>query len=490
VQKQHPKKRQAATIPRVIAISSGKGGVGKSSIAVNLGITLAKQGNKVCLFDADTGLANVNILLGLTPEYTLEHVLFGAKTIDEIMLEAPHGLKVVPGANGIGECVSLHPRQQQRLTRELAKVEDDFDFLLIDTAAGIAPTTLDFVSASQHTMVVITPEPTSLTDAFSLIKLLKKRNSAIHYHVVVNMCSGASQAKETYHRFSAAVEKYIGIETQYLGFILRDESIRAAVSLQNPVALFPDTDPSSRSFIRLAERIDNNTIDVVSTNSFSGYWHRQSGAKANGEPNTPIKPASELPTPEAKDNGYLSELRSRLLLLIDQGHSDELMIQQLIEEVLAAYINRFEHSPIDVVNLVEQVVGSPNRDDQLLRKIYDAVQHWGPKKPVSLVNELLSSSPVPDPMIDVKQHRKTASSSDDAAKDNQASADHVDNEPVLHSAEPSSQPDPDVKSVICITPSTHRFNKTRFGSQEALVDVLQENQKSALSLAELLEQFR
>ncbi|MCP3907093.1 MAG: MinD/ParA family protein, partial [Oceanicoccus sp.] len=125
MQKAQSTKDSKADLPRVIAISSGKGGVGKSSIAVNLGISLAKTGAKVCLLDADTGLANANILLGIAPEYSIEHVLYGAKDIDEIMLDGPHGLKIIPGANGISECVSLHPRQQLRLTRELARIEGE-----------------------------------------------------------------------------------------------------------------------------------------------------------------------------------------------------------------------------------------------------------------------------------------------------------------------------------------------------------------------------
>jgi flagellar biosynthesis protein FlhG len=234
-------KDSETSLPRVIAISSGKGGVGKSSIAVNIGISLAKTGAKVCLLDADTGLANANILLGLTPEFSLEHVLYGAKPIEEVMLDGPHGLKIIPGANGISECVSLHPRQQLRLTRELSRIEGDFDFLLIDTAAGIAETTLDFISAAHHTLVVITPEPTSLTDAFSLIKLLKRRRSKLQFHVVVNMCSSISQAKEVFNRFRAAVDKYIGVQSDYLGYLRRDESMRVAVELQNPVTMFADT---------------------------------------------------------------------------------------------------------------------------------------------------------------------------------------------------------------------------------------------------------
>ena len=234
-----PKSKQRLS-PHVIAITSGKGGVGKSSIAVNLGISLAKAGARVCIFDADTGLANINILLGLTPKAGLEHVLFGAKSIEEIMLDGPFGVKIIPGANGITECVSLHPRQQLRLTRELGRIEGEFDYLLLDTAAGIADNTLDFVGSAHQSIVVITPEPTSLTDAFSLIKVMHRRRPGMVYQIVVNMCSNVAQAREVYHRFSTAVEKYIGVHPHNLGHLLRDESMRVAVTLQSPVALFPE----------------------------------------------------------------------------------------------------------------------------------------------------------------------------------------------------------------------------------------------------------
>ena len=300
--------------PHVIAITSGKGGVGKSSIAVNLGISLAKAGARVCIFDADTGLANVNILLGLTPKSSLEHVLFGAKTIEEIMLDGPYGLKVIPGANGIAECVSLHPRQQLRLTRELGRIESEFDFLLLDTAAGIAETTLDFVGSAHQSLVVITPEPTSLTDAFSLIKLMQRRRPGMPYQIVVNMCSNVAQAREVYHRFSTAVEKYIGIRTHLLGYLLRDESLRVAVSLQSPVALFPETDPSSRSFIRLADALRQTVDNETAQPGFTVFWQRQFRQRQQGEQQ---KARSTLP-PQSDERGYLSELKSRLLTTITQ----------------------------------------------------------------------------------------------------------------------------------------------------------------------------
>jgi flagellar biosynthesis protein FlhG len=396
VQKAETKKEIRARLPRVVAISSGKGGVGKSSITVNLGISLAKHGAKVCVLDADTGLANANILLGLTPQFSLEHVLYGAKSIEEVMLDGPHGMKIIPGANGISECVTLHPRQQLRLTRELARVENDFDFLLVDTAAGISNTTLDFVSAAQHALIVITPEPTSLTDAFSLIKLLKRRSSKLHYHIMVNMCSGANQAKEVYHRFCSAIEKYIGIESHYLGFILRDESMRAAVVLQNPVAMFPDDDPSCRSFLRLADTLDNATRALTSHSSFSAYWHRQFRRQRNGTDEKPseenVPPLSQTPEPptlEQREEDYLSEVRSRVLLLVEQGRVDIESLKKLLQEGIDAFIKRHNTLPIDTLGLVEFLVQSPERNDLLLRDIHERVKCWGGGSPHPTVDELM-----------------------------------------------------------------------------------------------------
>ena len=365
-------------LPRVIAISSGKGGVGKSSIAVNIGISLARQGKKVCLLDADTGLANVNILLGIQPQFSLEHVLYGAKTIDDIMLTGPFGLKVVPGANGISETVSLHPRQQLRLTRELSRIEKAFDFLIIDTAAGIAETTLDFISAAQYALVVITPEPTSLTDAFSLIKLLHRREGQVDFRVVVNMCDGANDGKEIFGRFSSAVQKYIGIELEYLGYLPRDESVRAAVSLQNPVAMFPDTDPSCRSFIRLADALVENTKGLAASKPFSAYWYKQFKHSENEERATNIKLAAESSLSEQqKEHEYLSELQARLLLMIEKGVADQALLADLLKQGVSAYFNAFEQCPLDIVELIESVLLSPNREDHQLREVFSKVKPWG-----------------------------------------------------------------------------------------------------------------
>lgn len=500
MQKAQSTKDSKADLPRVIAISSGKGGVGKSSIAVNLGISLAKTGAKVCLLDADTGLANANILLGIAPEYSIEHVLYGAKDIDEIMLDGPHGLKIIPGANGISECVSLHPRQQLRLTRELARIEGEFDYLLIDTAAGIADTTLDFVSAAHHTLIVITPEPTSLTDAFSLIKLLKRRRPSAHYQVVVNMCSSASQAKEVFHRFGAAVEKYIGVNCHYLGLVLRDESMRAAVVLQNPVAMFPDDDPSSRSFMKLSDSLIAVTKTVPANGSFSAFWHRQYRVQRNDDEKGKAKATgSSLADPvlaeagaeageeagqkvrdnKTRDSDYLSELRSRLLLLIEQGHADEVSVASLLQEGLEAFIKRHDKSPIDLRNIVELLVSSPDRDDQLVRDVAERVKPWAG----------LSNTP---PMDDL------------SVKDLPEFDDKPDSSALVESAKPTFEIISEVKSVLPVVSDllqvdgnnapasglvrNHRYDSQRFGSQDSLLSVLQNN--SGEPIADLLESFK
>tara|TARA_R110001592_G_scaffold324870_3_gene604629 strand:- start:20285 stop:21835 length:1551 start_codon:yes stop_codon:yes gene_type:complete len=261
--------------PRVIAVTGGKGGVGKTSIAINLAIALSRTGSKVCLFDGDTGLANTNVMLGLYPAFTLEHLFTGERSIQEIVINGPEGIQIVPGASGVAQCVELDVGQQQRLVTSIRAIEKHYDYLLVDTAAGIGPTVLHFIAASQLALIVITPEPTSLTDAFSLLKVLKRRGYRRKVQVVVNMAANPSQSKKAYSRFSQAVFKYLNLHTEYLGSVWMDESMRNAVVTQKPVALFPKTDPSARCFYRIAESIDELfERPGTPTLAFSDYWQK------------------------------------------------------------------------------------------------------------------------------------------------------------------------------------------------------------------------
>jgi flagellar biosynthesis protein FlhG len=385
VESLHSQPTNVTRVPHVIAVASGKGGVGKSSISVNLGIALSRMGRKVCIFDADTGLANINILLGLTPQYTLEHVLFGAKTLDEVMLTGPYELKVIPGANGISECVSLHTRQQLRLTRELSQIETEFDYVLVDTAAGISEITLDFAHASHQTLIVITPEPTSLTDAFSLVKLLKRRGKQNHFHVVVNMCSSANQAREVFHRFSAAVDKYIGIALNYLGFVLQDESLRAAVTMQTPVTLFQEDDPSCRSFFRLGQSLETALADVKPVASFSAYWqslYRQRRQEEKGaQAEQQLKPGPVRAAPVEQLRIYLGELRSRLITLMAQGRLPATDFADLIKDLQQSMQDYFVSVPddtndkaaIDIAAEIERFIAEQAHDQTLLLNLYNKI---------------------------------------------------------------------------------------------------------------------
>ena len=295
--------------PRVLAITGGKGGVGKTSLAVNLAIALSRNGSKVCLFDADTGLANINVMLGMHPAYTLEHLFTGEKSIQDIVMEGPEGIQIIPGASGFAQCVELDVGQQQRLVSSVQALEPHYDYMLVDTAAGIAPTVLHFIAASQVAVVVVTPEPTSLTDAFSLVKVLKRRGYRRKIQVVVNMSPNSSQAEKVYRRFSHAVDKYLSLKTEYLGSIWMDESMRTAVTLQRPVALFPKNDPSARSFYRLAERIDDVfSRPGVPKLAFSAYWQKLVEAYAARRQQELEARYEEAPAPQSDSVASKSKL--------------------------------------------------------------------------------------------------------------------------------------------------------------------------------------
>lgn len=343
---------------QVITITSGKGGVGKSSLAVNLGITLARLGRRVCIFDADTGLANVNILLGLRPERGLDRVLSGECPIEEVLLDGPHGLRVVPGASGISDCVELDPGRQRRLVSELARIEQDFDYLLLDTAAGVGETTLDFVSAGHRILLVITPEPTSLTDAFSLLKLSLRRQ-AVTCDVVVNMVRDSQEAKQIFQRFDSAARRYLNAEVRMLGFVQRDESLRSAVTLQRPVALFADGDPSRRPFERLAEGLEQTPADSGQTQSFSRFWFRRFMRPRDGESGvesaaatdsgTPPGPQPELDGPSlasVMDKASMQVHRHRLLQAIESAEDLE-TVQACLRDLIEAARRRFGPVVID-----------------------------------------------------------------------------------------------------------------------------------------------
>ncbi|MDR2876671.1 MAG: P-loop NTPase, partial [Chromatiales bacterium] len=291
--------RDGGRTSKVIAITSGKGGVGKTNVSSNLAVALAKQGSRVCIFDADTSLANINVIMGVTPRYTIEHLLNGEHSIEEILLEGPAGVMIVPAASGIADLATLDANARERLLGALSTLETSFDYLLIDTAAGIGESVLCFVHSAQHTILVISTEPTSLTDAFALLRVLKRQEYQRPAYVLVNMALNYANSMEVYKRFEAAVRKYLSMKVHYLGYITDDKVLKASIRQQRPVLLNDPDALASRCFTTLAAVLSKQLNGQIPDHSFSAYWSELAGNIA--APVTPIAPAtpSSHPSPAA-----------------------------------------------------------------------------------------------------------------------------------------------------------------------------------------------
>jgi flagellar biosynthesis protein FlhG len=239
----------------VISITSGKGGVGKTNITANLAYLLAALKKKTLILDADCGLANIDLILGLTPEYNLYHVLKGEKKLSDVIVNGPGGLKVLASSSGIQEMSSLSMEQKFTLQDELNALQKRPDFMLIDTSAGINDNVLYFNMIAGEIIVVVTPEPTSLTDAYALIKVLYQRHAKKRFSLLVNMVKTPNEAKEVFWRLAQATNHFLNLAIEELGYISYDENLQRGVRQQKLLAeLYPDS-PSVRCLRTVAERL-------------------------------------------------------------------------------------------------------------------------------------------------------------------------------------------------------------------------------------------
>lgn len=241
---------------RVFAVASGKGGVGKTNIAVNLGVALAQQGRMTALLDADMGLANVDILLGLHPRYNLSHVINGTCTLEEILVEGPAGLKIVPAASGIQQMADLAAAQQAGLIRAFSELRLPLEVLIVDTAAGISSTVVNFVRACQEVIVVVCDEPTSLADAYALIKLLHRDYRLFRFQILCNQVKTASQGRQLYENLCRVTDRYLDVTLDYFGSVPKDEAVMKAVQMQQPVVSAFPASPAALALKSLARKIE------------------------------------------------------------------------------------------------------------------------------------------------------------------------------------------------------------------------------------------
>jgi len=258
---------------RVIAITSGKGGVGKTNIVANLGYALSQLGERVLILDADLGLGNLDILLGITPKYNLSHVVEREKTLSEIAVEGPGEMYILPAASGIQEVTQLTQEQRQRLLDELHLYTDSIDVLLIDTAAGISSNVMCFNSAAHEVMVVVSPEPTSITDAYALMKVLSMKYGSKDFRLLVNMVSSTEEAYDVYRQLKLVAGRFLDITIDYLGYVLSDKNVPRCVRRQKVVSeLFPASQ-ASQCFYALARKITSPSSPPGRKKSQEDFWN-------------------------------------------------------------------------------------------------------------------------------------------------------------------------------------------------------------------------
>ncbi len=242
---------------RVIAVISGKGGVGKTNISVNLGVALSEYGHSVALLDADMGLANIDVLLGLHPRFNFSHVLNGEKTLKEVLIKGPANLQIVPGASGIQKMAELSPLEQAAVVRSFSEIGTDIDVLIVDTAAGISSSVITFARACQEVIVVVCDEPTSLTDAYAFIKLLTRDYGIFRFQILTNMVQSNEQGQNLFFKLSKVTDRYLDVALNFAGAIPNDDYLRKAIQKQSSVVqAFPQC-RSAQAFRNLARKTES-----------------------------------------------------------------------------------------------------------------------------------------------------------------------------------------------------------------------------------------
>ncbi len=259
---------------RVIGVTSGKGGVGKTNISANLAIIAAKQGQRVLIIDGDLGLANVEILYGLRPKHHLGHLLEGDISLRDVLATGPSGVKVLPAGNGLQQLTRLDEGQQLRLVTAMEELEDEFDVVLLDSAAGIGDNVIFLMGAAQEALLVVNPEPTSLTDAYATIKVLCQDAGVRYFDVVVNQAGTEAIARDIFDKLSAVAGRFLDARVRWLGWVPRDENVHRAVMAQRPlVDLFPHS-PATRALNQVADALFHEPPPPQLAGGLKFLWSR------------------------------------------------------------------------------------------------------------------------------------------------------------------------------------------------------------------------
>jgi len=242
---------------KVIAVTGGKGGVGKTNVSVNMSLALGEMGQRVVLMDADLGLANVDVLLGIKANKNISDVLSGECGLKELLVDVGENVRIVPAASGTQEMTSLSVHEHSELIHAFSEIGDDLDVLVIDTAAGISDAVVSFVKAAQDVVVVVCDEPTSITDAYALMKLLNRDYNMTRFRVLANMVRSEQEGRNMYNKLLTVADRFLDVTLQYLGSIPYDESVRKSVQRQRPVLKAFPSSKAALAYKQLATKVDH-----------------------------------------------------------------------------------------------------------------------------------------------------------------------------------------------------------------------------------------
>ncbi len=265
------------TCARVIAVTSGKGGVGKTNIAINLAIALGELGYRVIILDADLGLANVDVLFGIIPKYTLVDVIKNRKNILEVLTDGPGRVKFISGGSGVEELLRIDRHALNKFINEISLLDRLADIIIIDTGAGLSEVVLSMIMAADEALLVTTPEPTSITDAYALIKTVSNRDRSKPIKVLVNKAENREEANDLLNRLVIVADKFLAVTLQPVGFVLKDDTVSKAVMQQQPFALYYPRCAAARSLRDVTLKLTEKKTDSERLAGFKGFLQRLAG---------------------------------------------------------------------------------------------------------------------------------------------------------------------------------------------------------------------
>ncbi len=274
-----------SALPRAISITSGKGGVGKTNIVTNLAVSSALRGQKVLIIDCDLGLSNIDVMMGLNPRYNLLHALRGEVPLKDVLVTGPAGVRVLPAPFGIQEITHLSREQRLNLLAILERMDEEFDLIYLDTGAGISSNVMFFNMLANHIVVVMTPDPSSMTDAYALIKIMSTRFGESRFHLLVNLVRSEADGLAYYRKLTGVTHNFLNVSVDYVGCLPTDPQINRATLMCRPVASAFPTSAITQRFLMLAERIERFPAAVMPKRSKQGWMNEPSGSGEQPEQN-------------------------------------------------------------------------------------------------------------------------------------------------------------------------------------------------------------